>query len=155
MLLSVKRITLSHLPDLFFFTQMRELGFQKELRQSDVTQCCFTTERKRGKSIIFSRTRKTQDFIQMYAVVGLSNTHFSYFNAERRIMFVSITAFNVPSHFKFRAMGAVTAQLHGSFVARTIPEWNRLPAAAADAVSPTSFHSRFNALPVNFWPCGL
>ena len=46
-------------------------------------------------------------------------------------------------HFKFRAMGAVTAQLHGSFVARTIPEWNRLPAAAADAVSPTSFHSRF------------
>ena len=39
-------------------------------------------------------------------------------------------------HFKFRAMGAVTAQLHGSFVARTIPEWNRLPAAAADAVSP-------------------
>ena len=41
-------------------------------------------------------------------------------------------------HFKFRAMGAVAAQLHGSFVARTIPEWNRLPAAAADAVSPTS-----------------
>ena len=26
-------------------------------------------------------------------------------------------------HFKFRAMGAVTAQLHGSFVARTIPEF--------------------------------
>ena len=46
-------------------------------------------------------------------------------------------------HFKFRAMGAVTAQLHGSFVARTIPEWNRLPAAAADAVSPTSFQSCF------------
>ena len=58
-------------------------------------------------------------------------------------------------HFKFRAMGAVTAQLHGSFVARTIPEWNRLPAAAADAVSPTSFHSRLNALPANFWPCSL
>ena len=59
------------------------------------------------------------------------------------------------SNFKFRAMGAVTAQLHGSFVARTIPEWNRLPAAAADAVSPTSFHSRLNALPANFWPCSL
>ena len=58
-------------------------------------------------------------------------------------------------HFKFRAMGAVTAQLHGSFVARTIPEWNRLPAAAADAVSPTSFQSKLNTLPVNFWPCGL
>ena len=60
-------------------------------------------------------------------------------------------------HFKFRAMGAVTAQLHGSFVARTIPEWNRLPAAAADAVSPTLFHSRLNAigLPANFWPCSL
>ena len=58
-------------------------------------------------------------------------------------------------HFKFRAMGAVTAQLHGSFVARTIPEWNRLPAAAADAVSPTSFQSKLNALPVNFWPCGM
>ena len=43
--------------------------------------------------------------------------------------------------FKFRAIGAVTAQLHGSFVARTIPECNRLPAAAADAASPTSFHS--------------
>ena len=43
-------------------------------------------------------------------------------------------------HFKFRAMGA---------------EWNRLPAAAADAVSPTSFHSRLNALPVNLWPCGM
>ena len=55
-------------------------------------------------------------------------------------------------HFKFRAMGAVTAQLHGSFVARTIPEWNRLP---ADAVSPTSFQSKLNTLPVNFWPCGL
>ena len=58
-------------------------------------------------------------------------------------------------HFKFRAMGAVTAQLHGSFVARTIPEWNRLPAAAADAGSPTSFHSRLNTLPANFWPCSL
>ena len=58
-------------------------------------------------------------------------------------------------HFKFRAMGAVTAQLHGSFVARTIPEWNRLPAAAADAVSPTLFHSRLNAIPANFWPCSL
>ena len=55
-------------------------------------------------------------------------------------------------HFKFRAMGAVTAQLHGLFV---IPEWNRLPAAAADAVSPTSFQAKLNALPVNFWPCGL
>ena len=49
-------------------------------------------------------------------------------------------------NFKCRAMGAVTAQLHGSFVARTIPEWNRLPAAAADAVSPTLFHSRLNAM---------
>ena len=58
-------------------------------------------------------------------------------------------------HFKFRAMGAVTAQLHGSFVARTIPEWNRLPVAAADAVSPTSFQSKLITLPVNFWPCGL
>ena len=55
-------------------------------------------------------------------------------------------------HFKFRAMGAVTAQLHGSFVARTIPEWNRLP---ADAVLPTLFHSRLNAIPANFWPCSL
>ena len=52
-------------------------------------------------------------------------------------------------HFKFRAIGAVTAQLHGSFVARTIPEWNRLPAAAADAVSPTLFHSKLDALPAN------
>ena len=58
-------------------------------------------------------------------------------------------------HFKFRAIGAVTAQLHGSFVARTIPELNRLSAVAADAVSPTSFHSRLNALPAKFWPCGL
>ena len=58
-------------------------------------------------------------------------------------------------HFKFRAIGAVTAQVHGSFVSRTIPEWNRLPAAAVDAVPPTSFHSRLNALSVNFWPCGL
>ena len=39
--------------------------------------------------------------------------------------------------FKFRAIGAVTAQLHGSFVPCTIPEWNRLPAAAADAASVT------------------
>ena len=46
-------------------------------------------------------------------------------------------------------MGAVTAQLHGSFVARTIPEWNRLPAAAAEAVSPTLFHARLNAIPEN------
>ena len=38
-------------------------------------------------------------------------------------------------HFKCRAMGAVTAQLHGSCVARTIPGWNRLPAAAADQCS--------------------
>ena len=58
-------------------------------------------------------------------------------------------------HFKFRAMGAVTAQLRGSFVARTIPEWNRLPAAADDAVSPTLFHLRLNATPANFWPCSL
>ena len=55
-------------------------------------------------------------------------------------------------HFKFRAMGAVTAQLHGSFDARTIPEWSRLP---ADALSPTSFQSTLNELPVNFWPSGL
>ena len=53
-------------------------------------------------------------------------------------------------HFKFRAIGAITAQLHGSLVARTIPEWNRLPAAAVDAVSPTSFHSQLDALPANF-----
>ena len=52
-------------------------------------------------------------------------------------------------NFKFRAMGAVTAQLHGSFVARTISEWNRLPAAAAEAVSPTLFHARLNAIPAN------
>ena len=32
-------------------------------------------------------------------------------------------------------IGAVIAQLHGSFVARTVPEWNRFPAAAADAAS--------------------
>ena len=57
--------------------------------------------------------------------------------------------------FKFRAIGAVTAQLHGSFVASTIPEWNKLPAAAADAASPTSFHTKLDALPANFWPCGL
>ena len=57
--------------------------------------------------------------------------------------------------FKFRAIGAVTAQLHGSFVARTIPEWNILPAAAAGAASPTSFHSKLDALPANVWPCGL
>ena len=49
-------------------------------------------------------------------------------------------------NFKFRATGAVKAQLHGSFVARTIPEWNRLSAAAADAVSPALFHSRLNAI---------
>ena len=55
--------------------------------------------------------------------------------------------------FKFRAIGAVTAQLHGSFVARTSPGWNRLPAAAADASSTTSFHSKLDALPANFWPC--
>ena len=48
--------------------------------------------------------------------------------------------------FKFRAI--VTAQLHGSFVAPTIP-------AAADAASPTSFHSKLDALPANFWPCVL
>ena len=58
-------------------------------------------------------------------------------------------------HFKCPAIGAVTAQLHRSFVARTIPEWNRLPAAAADAASLTSFHSKLDALPANFWPCGL
>ena len=52
----------------------------------------------------------------------------------------------VNHNFKFRAMGAVTAQLHGSFVARTIPECNRLPAAAADAVSPALFQSRLNAI---------
>ena len=60
--------------------------------------------------------------------------------------------------FKFRAIGAVTPQLHASFVARTIPEWNRLPAAAADAADAadaTSFHSKSDALPANFWPCGL
>ena len=58
-------------------------------------------------------------------------------------------------HFKCRGIGAVTEQLHGSIVARTIPKWNRLPAAAADAVSPTSFHSQLDALPANFWPRGV
>ena len=55
-------------------------------------------------------------------------------------------------NFKCRAIGTFTAQLHGSFVARTIPEWNRLPATAADAASPTTFHQRLDSLPVNFWP---
>ena len=31
----------------------------------------------------------------------------------------------------------------------------RLPAAAVDAASPTSFHSPLDAPPANFWPCGL
>ena len=50
--------------------------------------------------------------------------------------------------FKFRAIGAVTAQLQGSFIARTIP-------AAADAASPTSFQSKLDDLPANFWLRGL
>ena len=66
-------------------------------------------------------------------------------SAEELGMVVADGRTKANHHFKFRAMGAVTAQLHGSFVARTIPEWNRLPAAAADAVSSTSFHSRLNA----------
>ena len=57
--------------------------------------------------------------------------------------------------FKFRAIGPIRAQLHGSFVDRTIAEWKRLPADAADAVSPTSFHSQLDALPATIWPCGL
>ena len=56
--------------------------------------------------------------------------------------------------FKFWAMsGYSTAPW--IVCAHTIPEWNRLPAAAADAASPASFHSKFDALPANFWPCGL
>ena len=57
--------------------------------------------------------------------------------------------------FKCRAIEAVTAQVHESFVARTTPEWNRFQAAAADVASPTSFHSKLDALPANFLPCGL
>ena len=36
-----------------------------------------------------------------------------------------------------------------------IPEWNIFPAAAADAASPTSFHSPLDALPANVCPCGF
>ena len=45
-------------------------------------------------------------------------------------------------YLKCRAIGAVTAQRHDSFVARTIPEWKRLTTVAAEATSPTSLARR-------------
>ena len=52
---------------------------------------------------------------------------------------------------KLRAMGAQTPQLKESFAVRTIPEWNRLPATAAEAASPTAFKAQLARLPTNFW----
>ena len=52
---------------------------------------------------------------------------------------------------KLRAMGAQTPQLKESFAVRTIPEWNRLPATAAEAASPIAFKAQLARLPTNFW----
>ena len=52
---------------------------------------------------------------------------------------------------KLRAMGAQTPQLKESFAVRTIPQWNRLPATAAEAASPTAFKAQLARLPTNFW----
>ena len=98
------------------------------------------------------QVRRRDSRLQLMYNIAHNNTAVS---AEELGMVAADGRTKANNQFKFRAIGAVTAQLHGSFVARTIPEWNILPAAAADAASPTSFHSKLDALPVNFWKCGL
>ena len=95
--------------------------------------------------------RRRDSRLQLMYNITHNNTAMS---AEEHEMVAADGRTKANHQFKFRAIGAVTARLHGSFVARTIPEWNRLPAAAAaaaDAASPTSFHSKLDALPANFW----
>lgn len=41
--------------------------------------------------------------------------------------------------FKFRAVGASTTSLRHSFAARTVSEWNNLPASAVDQETPVAF----------------
>ena len=96
--------------------------------------------------------RRRDAILQLMYNIPNNNTAVS---AEELGMVAADGRTKATHHFTFQAIGAVTAQLHGSFVARTVPEWNRLPAAAADAAPPTSFHSQLDALPANFWPCGL
>ena len=46
---------------------------------------------------------------------------------------------------KFRERGSRKDQLKHSFVVRTVPEWNRLPASVAEAVSVESFKAQLAA----------
>jgi len=41
--------------------------------------------------------------------------------------------------FKFRAIGASSSGLHRSFAARTVGDWNQLPAAVVEQESPAAF----------------
>jgi len=46
--------------------------------------------------------------------------------------------------FKFRAIGASSSGLRNSFAARTVGDWNRLPAVVIEQVSPAAFKNQLS-----------
>ena len=48
--------------------------------------------------------------------------------------------------FKFRAMGASSSGLRSSFAARTVGDWNHLPAVVVEQESPAAFKNQLDRL---------
>ena len=48
--------------------------------------------------------------------------------------------------FKFRAIGASSSGLHSSFAARTVGDWNQLPAVVVEQESPAAFKYQLDRL---------
>jgi len=48
--------------------------------------------------------------------------------------------------FKFRAIGASLSGLHSSFAARTVGDWNQLPAVVVEQESPAAFKNQIDRL---------
>jgi len=48
--------------------------------------------------------------------------------------------------FKFRAIGASSSGLRSSFAARTVGDWNQLPAVVVEQESPAAFKNQLDRL---------
>ena len=48
--------------------------------------------------------------------------------------------------FKFRAVGASSSGLRSSFAARTVRDWNQLPAVVVEQESPAAFKNQLDRL---------
>ena len=90
------------------------------------------------------QARRRDSRLQLMYNIAHNNTAVS---AEELGMVAADGRTKANHRFTFRAIGAVTAQLHGSFVARTIPEWNIKYCRLLQLMQPHQLHSTRSWMP--------